>query len=250
MGDQPTRRVQIVSAEFGDEKSRRTVTKSLQDKLNEDEDVKVNSSLIPWVEDEGSVQLTIEEQRKAKDRAVYECFGPQNEDCVQKRQIEIMNTALEEKKKRVESSANIVKGRRLIVKIMDGGKVRTLIIPEGQMLSPKQMGVTFAPNPLKNGGENVEEESWTESIPSFWSIVGSIFTTTGLIAGTFLYAVSILTTWQAFRKADYSILISAIPTTIAVLLPFSGFFITGGFFLITRYFVNLKNKTPEIQEWR
>lgn len=241
--------VQLVEAEFGDENGRQTITKNLQSKLNSTSEINVDSSLLPIIQTEGQISLSPSEIKNAKEQATQACGGNANDAaCIEKQQQQIQQQMLEEKRNASNSTANIIKGRRLRIVVIEDGKRKVYQIPDGQTFNPEKLGLKFANEVAAPGQTTVKESSIT--LPSIGDIVGAFFLYGGSFVMLFLYVVSILTTWQSFRKANYSMKIAAIPTAVAAVIPYSGFFITLGYFLVIRYYKNTKVQPIEIKEWR
>ena len=217
----------ILSADFGDERSSTNVLSSLKSKYNRDGklDVLVGSGLIPFVITGGdSVELTDQDVKDAKDKAVSACGNALDTVCVEKKSQEFQLAALEEKKRNQDSnSANILKGRRLRVTYKDeSGKVRTMEVPEGQHFTLDKP-------------ESPDAFTVSSSKPMFPSLtlgntVTNVLTIVAIIVGTALYAFSVFLTWRSFKTEGYSTYMTAIPTAIAAIFPFSGFLIVLFFF--------------------
>lgn len=123
----------IKSAYFGDEKSMRNVTESILDKISGGRiNVLADNSLVPMFET--TVALTDSDKQDARDEAIQKCGGNANDqDCIDGNLQRIEQRKLEEKENQTVSKANIIKGRRLTVNVVDEtGRTRTLLVPDGQ----------------------------------------------------------------------------------------------------------------------
>lgn len=216
--------VTIESAYLGDERGRVNVLSSLQKKASSDGSISVpvDSGLIPILQVGGEITLTSDEIREAKEKAVEACGGPNDPTCIEQKKSELQRQRLEEKEQESQSKANIIKGRRLTVTINENGKRRTVEVPEGQTF---ELGGS-----AKNAGAFTLEKSILPNV----SVSGSVvqFLKYGLvILTTFGYVFSILVTFKVFKDAGFSTL-KYVATAAAVLIPYSGFFITIGFFAL------------------
>lgn len=219
--------VTIESAYLGDERSRVNVLSSLQKKANSDGtiSVPVDSGLIPMLQVGGEIRLTKDEEREAKEKAVEACGGPNDPTCIEQKKMELQRQRLEEKELESQSKANIVKGRKLTVTVVENGKKRTFEVPEGQ---------TF-----EYGGDVKKPGSFTldkSLIPSI-TLTGTVLTVLkylGIIAGTFAYVLSILVTFKVFQDAGY-VIPKYIATVASVMIPYSGIFITLVFFTVRKW---------------
>lgn len=233
-----------MEAQFGDETAKRDITKAFQSKLNSEKEISVDSSLIPLIQAEGEVSLNGNDIAQAKGQAEQACGGNSSDTaCMEKQQQQIQQQMLEEKKNMTNSTSNIIKGRRLRLVVLEDNKRKVYEIPDGQMFTPDKLGLKFASATASPGQTKAEGRSWTDAFnaDNAWSAVKTFIISISSFLLMFLYVVSILTTWQAFRKAGYEPKFAAIPTGVAILFPYSGFFITGGFFLVLRYYMTTKD---------
>jgi len=124
----------IQSAYFGDETSQRNITDVIKDKITGGKiDVLANSSLLPMFEIGKQVTLTKEDEKDITDNAIQLCGNANDTQCIESRKQDLQRQRLEEKERKQNSSANVVKGRRLTVKVVDqSGRTRTLVVPDGQ----------------------------------------------------------------------------------------------------------------------
>lgn len=214
--------VTIESAYLGDERGRVNVTSSLQKKASSDGtiSVPVDSSLIPILQVGGEITLTNDEVRQAKEKAVEACGGPNDPACIETKKMDFQRQRLEEKELESQSTANVIKGRKLTVTINENGKRRTVEVPEGQ---------TFEYGTPKGAAPPFKlEKSMLPNI-SVGDIAIQVMKVLGTIGLTFVYVFSILATWKVFQDGGF-VIPKFVATAAAVLIPYSGIFITLGFF--------------------
>ena len=225
--------VTIVSAYYGDERSRTNVLSSLKGKLNPDGSLEtpVDSSLLPMVHIGSDVSLTDDEVAEAKEKATNACGTANDVACIELKSQEFQRQRLQEKENEAQSTANIIKGRRLTVTLRDTktGKETTAEIPDGQKFTvgkpaPAQAPLTIDPSFLSN--------------IKLSTVAGKIMTSLGVIVGTFIYAFSVIITYKSFVQAGYTKLGYA-ATAAAVLIPYSGFVSTIIFFAVREWLRNI-----------
>lgn len=127
----------IDSAYFGDDTATRNITESLRKKVSGRKlDVTANSELIPaFYVNAPETKLESEDEKKIREEAVRTC-GEANQQCLEATKARLRQEKLQEKERINMSSANIVKGRRLTVNLVDkDGKRKTMIVPDGQTLT-------------------------------------------------------------------------------------------------------------------
>lgn len=217
--------VTIESAYLGDERGRVNVTSSLQKKANSDGtiSVPVDSGLIPILQVGGDIKLDSNEIREAKEKAVEACGGPNDPGCIEQKKMEIQRQRLEEKELESQSKANIIKGRKLTVTVRgEDGKKQTFEIPEGQTFEYGKQKQADAPFKL--------DKSMLPSI-TLGDTVKQLLKYGLIIVTTFGYVFSILVTFKVFKDAGYEIP-KYVATAVAVFIPYSGVFITLGFFAV------------------
>lgn len=237
----------ISSAYLGDERSAVKVTDSLTQKLlsSYDNSVDVDSKLIPIVQVEGSTALTDDQVREAQERAELDCEGATDNSCVEIKTQEYLRKMIKEKLNSVQSSANLVKGRRMVVTLNVDGEDRTYVIPEGQKfkLDESVIGDRKLIDPYGiAGGAGVGEISAGDV---FGELGVQLLKALGVIAATAVYVFSVVATYKVFIQAGYTI-VAYIATASAVFIPYSGIFITLGFFALKEFIQNRpKNITSE-----
>lgn len=126
----------IDSAYFGDDVGFRNITEAIRKKItNRKLDVVANDSLLPTFEAAPQTVLETEDEKKIREEAVKMC-GEANQTCLEATKSRLRQERLKEKEKTNMSSANIVKGRRLTLNIVDSnGKRRTIVVPDGQKVT-------------------------------------------------------------------------------------------------------------------
>lgn len=208
--------VTIESAYLGDERSRTSVLQSLRSYVSSDGtiSVPVSSALIPILQVGGKVELTDQEVKQAREMAEDACGGATDKTCVDVKQQDFQRQMLTDKEHQSQSTANIIKGRKLTVTVVDeNGKRETLQVPEGQKF---EYGKPTSVAPLKL------EKSF---FPSF-TFVGLIFTIVQYIAifvGVLFYVASVFITYDTFKQERF-IYAKYIATTLSIVFPFLGFF--------------------------
>lgn len=230
----PGKRIVIKRATFGDESSATDVTKTLTDQLDEKGyvDVTADSSLVPLINIGGpkKVSLTPQEMDEAQKQAVEECGGGQNKSCVDARQQQRMQLMLKEKENKTVAADKVVKGRRLTVTYIDeSGREQTVLIPDG--------------NAFKAGEppeKKQEEKSGVFSINPVLANVLVYGTTFVVVIG---WVYSIVATYRTLLEAGYR-WIGFAATAVAIFIPYSGFLIMFGFFVITSFMGKNTDKLP------
>lgn len=215
--------VAIQSAYLGDERSRRNITDSLVGRVSNGKlDVLVDSSLIPVLQTGGEVRLSRQEEEAARNEAEKACGGASDMSCMELKTQEFKRQRLKEKENEAQSTANIIKGRRLTVTLSDG---RTLEVPEGQHFKLEKVKTdskSLLPIPNLHLGATALE------------IVKAL----GVVLSVGLYAFSILITYKSFVQAGYTWQ-TYVATAVSVFFPLSGFFIVLGFFGLREFIKNM-----------
>ena len=225
--------VTIQNATFGDERSNTDVTATLAELIKSKGtiSVPVNSSLVPVFGAGTSAKLTDQEVRDAQSKAEEVCGGTADQVCLELKRQEFQAQRLQEKRMEDNRVENIIKGRRLRVTYIDENKkLQIAEIPEGQTF---KLGTPKTTPPFKL------------DTPSFSFSLGgtalSIVKWTTVAIATFFYAFSILITYRSFIEAGYKVL-TYVATAVAVLIPYSGYFIVLAFFGLEEYVKNLPVK--------
>jgi hypothetical protein len=234
----------IESATLGDELNAQDVTTSLNSKIKNDKiDVLANSSLIPMFESGKKVILSPTDETEVKDSAIKQCGNANDMSCIDAASAKLKQSKLEELMRKEQSSAFLVKGRRLTVNYIDEkGQRRTAIVPEGQSL--KLDGLNTPEDPTKPIQPGVKPKLAADKfkLPTLGGTVLEALKVAGMILGAFLYAFSVIATYKTFVQSGYG-WIGYGATTAAVMIPYSGFFIMIVFFTIKEYMI-LKSSNP------
>jgi len=213
----------IESAFYGDEKSQRNATKVLGDKvLGTTIDVDVNEQLIPAFEVAEKVEITSLEEKKIKEQAAAACGGV-DQACITRTEASLRQQALAEKQKQSNSAANVIKGRRLTVNIIDeNGKRRRLIVPDGQKFKLDNVAI----NDPKKGALQVPTVDY---IQNQFKLLGS------LMFSTLVYVFSVAATYVLFMQTEFDLLLAVPATVIAVFIPYSGYVLIFLYFMFMSF---------------
>jgi hypothetical protein len=209
--------VVIQSASFGDPYSKTNVLDSLKSKFKDGNiSVLVNSSLLPmrsWIVG-SDTSLTQAEVKDARAKAVKACGAGGSAACVEQLTQDYAQERLRAKAAEATSVANVIQGRRLSLELKEAnGQIRKVRIPEGQRF---ELGTITQKAPPKafDTSTITSSSAWT-TMSWIWSLIG------GSIL-LFAYVSSVIITWMTYR-VEHSRLFTAAMTTIAVLIPYSGF---------------------------
>lgn len=208
----------IESAFIGDEKAMRNVTKVLADKiLGTSIEVDVNENLIPPFVEAPETSLTSSDERKIQEAAAKQCGG-NDQECITAKSAALRQEALAAKERQANSSANVIKGRRLTVNIIDeNGKRRRVIVPDGQKF---KMSNISSSDPRKG-----------LQVPTL-DYIQNQFTMLGrLTLETFVYVFGIILTFTVFSVYFGNPLFALPLVVIAVFIPYSGYIMVFGFYL-------------------
>lgn len=211
------------------------VTKTLNEKIAGTKiDVVANSSLLPMFTTGEKVELTDDDQKDISDEAEKQCGNANDVGCMNATKARLSQSKLADKEREQQSSAYLVKGRRLTVEYVDkNGKTQTAIVPEGQ--SFKLDGIrqtTGAPVPP---GAKPELVMPSFKLPSIGGTAWEVIKIATTIIATFLYAFSIIATYRTFMQAGYTTY-GYVATGVAVFIPYSGYAIMLVFFAVMAYF--------------
>lgn len=202
----------IKSAYYGDEKQMRNITKVLQDKiLGTTLEVDVNEKLIPPFEVTEKTSLTSQEEKKIREAASAQCGG-NDQQCIEAQEAKLRQDSLAAKERALNSSANVIKGRRLTVNVVDEkGKLRRLVVPDGQKFKLDQ--ISFS-DPQKGP---LQVPKW-ETVQNQFKLMGT------LILATAVYVFGIVATYTVFMQEFNRKILFVVPlVAISIFIPFSGY---------------------------
>ena len=200
----------INSAMWGDEQSSTDVTKSIQDKASGGYlDTVANNSLVPYVDIFGTnTAVTLSDSDKADIalQAAKVCGSASDQTCMTFQTNQLETAMLQKKISEQQSSANVIKGRRLTVTYTDRttGIQRTIAIPDGQ---PVQLG-----------------KAPVVALPTMPTLSGSLMSGLsifGYVIGIALYVFSIAIAWRVMMLGGHDRTAYAL-TLLAIIVPYSG----------------------------
>lgn len=222
----------IESAYLGDERSSQNVTESVLKKVQGGKiNTVADSSLLPMFEVGAKVVLSNEDEANINSEAEKQCGSANDSQCLDSTKAKLRQSRLEEKEREKQSSAYLVKGRRLVVNYVDDkGQRRTVVVPEGQELSLE--GIREIKEPVKPGQPPEFKPSW--SLPTFTGTTLEILKIVTIILGVFFYVFSILATYRTFIEAGFK-WIGYTATAVSVFFPYSGYVIMLLFFAVKEY---------------
>ena len=196
---------EVLNAYYGDSQGRKNVTASVKERvMNRDKEIVASNSLIPFLESTETIELTQQEIDEAKNEAERQCGNANDGNCIRARTEEFQKKRLKEKEFESQSSANIIKGRRLEMEIMENGVKKTITVPDGNKYvlpesAQEGLGIQF---------------------PSFsgTAVEGVKIGTT--ILATFAYVFSVVATYRTFVEGGYTKLGYG-ATAASIFVPFS-----------------------------
>ena len=211
----------VKSATFGDENASKNITSSIQKRVDELGyiDIKADSSLLQAKEVRGGDTSTLDskDESEIQTKAVEICGSASDQKCIAFQTENLKASKLQEKALLGSSASEAVRGRRLTLEIVDDlGKSRKIVVPDGQSVS---MSSTGGPAPATGAGGSLSTSA----------ILSQVYSIVGAIALTFLYVINILSTYRTLTQGGYTTL-AYIGTTMAVLIPYSGFVLQFGLF--------------------
>jgi hypothetical protein len=224
----------VKSATFGDENASKNITSSVQKRIDELGyiDIKADSSLLEAkeVKGDGTATLDAKDSDEIQRQAVQICGSATDQKCIGVQTENLKASKLQEKALQNGSGVDAVRGRRLTVEFIDDlGKTKKMVIPDGQSLSMSSSG---GPAPVGGAGGSINASS----------ILSQVYTIVGAIALTFLYVINILSTYRTLTQGGYGTL-AYIGTTMAVLIPYSGFVLQFGLFAFQKIFEVARRST-------
>jgi hypothetical protein len=235
--------VTIQSAYFGDEVSSRNVTDALNSRISGGQkEIPVNSSIIPLLQVGGAVTLTKEDESKIDEQAKKQCGDGADQSCVANMKQTLRRQRLQEKETEIVSSnKDIVKGRRLTVKVKDTATnaESEYVIPEGQAFKPD---VVVAETKKAEGWKMPSAPSAPAldppkfTLPTLTGTLLTVVTVGGTMIGTFLYVYSIMIVYRTFFEASYTKVFVLALTAAAAFFPGSGFIMVFAYNFFPEYF--------------
>jgi hypothetical protein len=217
--------VYIESAFLGDEKDMRDVSKVLRDKVvGTAIKVPVDNKLIPAFVVTNKSQITKEDERKIRESAERVCGGA-DQQCMEAKMAELNQQVLLSKSAQSSSAANIVKGRRLTVNILDEkGKRKRVVVPDGQMFE-------------LDGISPMDPKKPPSALPSFDYIKTQSLEFAAIAVMTFVWVFGIVATYALFARMGWGY-IAWVLAFIAFIIPGSGYFIILGYFILESFVSN------------
>jgi hypothetical protein len=213
----------INQATWGDESSATDITESLQKQASGGYlNTKADNNLVPAIDLLGAnmtVNLSDTERAEIKTQAATICGNVSDKKCLDYQQNQLETSMLQAKLSEKQSSANIVKGRRLTLTYTDTGTgvQRTVAVPDGQ-------AVKFGTPP-------------SIAFPTMQTLTGTALAgatwITTLIA-TVLYAFSIFVTYRLLVLSGH-LAVAYVLTGLAIVVPYSGLVTTPIALAVFRY---------------
>jgi hypothetical protein len=217
----------ILAAGYNTGDKRRDVTDILKKKIkngnltapvNEGEFTSILSSSETY-------SLSDEEKAEINKQAEEECKGANDMTCIQATKSRLMDSKLQEKQKLAKLPENylyiIQRGTR------PGEQPIVSVIPEKGTLK------------MRNGKVQTKDVEQVSSGPSILSTLGKLLTgfiaTFGTLIGVATFALSIFLVWNTSDKYAYLTYIKYILVALSVFLPYSGYFIVLGMWLLHGY---------------
>lgn len=188
----------------------RNVTKILGDKLvGTTLDIPVDEKLIPPFVVADKTELAPEDIERIRDQASKSCGGV-DQECINATEARLRQEKLAEKERSANTSAGVIKGRRLTVTVVDeNGRRRKLVVPDGQKIKLDNVSIT---DPRKGKAQ----------LPSFKYFQKQMYIFASVVLATLVYVFSIVATYTIF--APRMGLPVAIPlTVVSFMVPYSGY---------------------------
>jgi hypothetical protein len=228
----------IKSAYLGDERSAQNVTDSLSTKIEGGKLKTIaNSSLLPMFQVGGKITLSDADEEDIKTEAEKQCGAGNDSQCLDTMQSKLRRSKLEEKEREKQSSAYLVKGRRLTVTYVDtNGEEKTMIVPEGQEIALD--GLRELEKPIAPGQLPTFKPTW--EFPSLTGTALEAVKITGILLGVFFYVFSVIATYRTLIQAGFT-WIGYAGTAAAAFIPYSGYLIMLVFFAGKEY-MSIKSK--------
>jgi hypothetical protein len=172
-----------------------------------------------------SATVSDQEKEEIKNQAEEQCKGANDTSCRDAAVKRLTDTKLEEKQR----EAKLPEGNylKIVQTPSRGGIPNITYIPEKGTLN------------IRNGKIQTEDVPSLESGPSILSSLGKILTgfiaTFGTLIGVATFALSIFLVWNTSDKYAYLTYIKYILVAVSVFLPYSGYFIVLGMWMLHGY---------------
>lgn len=217
--------VYIESAFLGDERESRDVSTVLRGKIvGTTIKVPVDNKLIPPFAVTNKTKVTKDDERKIREAATRVCGGP-DQQCLEAKTAEMKQQILIAKNNQAVSSANIVKGRRLTVNVLDeDGNRRRVVVPDGQLFELE-------------GISPMDPKKPSSALPSFDYIKTQSLEFAAVAAITFVWVFGIVATYALFARMGWGY-IAWVLAFIAFIIPGSGYVIILGYFILESFVSN------------
>jgi hypothetical protein len=219
----------INQATWGDETSATDITDSLQKQAAGGYlDTQANNSLVPAIDLLGAnmtVNLSDTEKAEIKTQSATICGNVSDKKCLDYQQNQLETSMLQAKLAEKQSSANVVKGRRLTLTYTDTstGVQRTVAVPDGQAVKfGTPPSIAFPTMPTLGGA----------------ALAGATGITT--MIATVLYAFSIFVTYRLLVLSGH-LTVAYVLTGLAIVFPYSGLVTTPIALAVFRY---MGSQTP------
>lgn len=217
----------ILAAGYNTGDKRRDVTDILKKKIkNGNLTVPVNEGEFTSIfSSSETYSLSDEEKAEINKQAEEECKGANDMTCIQATKSRLMDSKLQEKQKLAKLPENylyiIQRGTR------PGEQPIVSVIPEKGTLQ------------MRNGKVQTKDVEQVSSGPSLLSMAGKLLTgfiaTFGTFIGVATFAFSIFLVWNSTEKYGYSTLIKYVLVAVSVFLPYSGYFLSLGMWILRGY---------------
>jgi hypothetical protein len=203
--------VAIESAYWGDEKQTQNITKRILElvsggKLN----VTANEKLIPPLETpmSATIKLSAGEEKQITQDAEAQC-GPADQECVEFNKNRLRQSKLRDKEMSTQSTASVIKGRRLTLILNRDGKRVKVHVPDGNKYSLEGI---------------VGEITQTGDIklPDKDSLRRRVVTYISTIIGVTIYVLGILIPYAVLRVDGLPAWAAVIGFT-SIFIPYSGY---------------------------
>ena len=217
----------IVSAEYVVGDKSKDVTGILQGKAKSGNlTMLVNEGNLSSILSSSKVaSVSDQEKEEIKKQAEEQCQGANDNTCIQAAKKRLTDTKLEEKQR----EAKLPEGNylKIVQTPLKNGIPNITYIPEKGTLR------------IKNGKIQTEDVEQVSTGPSLLSSAGTLMTwlvaTFGTFIGVATFALSIFLTWNSAEKYGYSTLIKYVLVAVSVFLPYSGYFLSLGMWMLRGY---------------